>query len=78
MHKSYKIVDERFIINNSRSSSRFPAATECYTQLVVFKFYGSKLVYIVYTFDFNAMRCSRANLLARGPIEFELPLVIYM
>lgn len=36
-------------------------------QLVVFKFYGSEPVYIVYTFDFNAMRCSTcANLLARG------------
>lgn len=46
--RSYKTVSERSVINNSRSSSRFPAATECYTQLVVFKFYDSELVHIVY------------------------------
>lgn len=43
-----KPLANRSVINNSRSSSRFPAATECYTQLVVFKFYDSELVHIVY------------------------------
>lgn len=46
--RSYETAGEWFVINNSRSSSRFPAATECYTQLVVFKFYDSELVHIVY------------------------------
>lgn len=46
--RSYETVGEWSVINSSRSLSRFSAATECYTQLVVFKFYDSEIVHIVY------------------------------